>query len=102
MHLAIVPVEQRGDDRAATATTDIDTAVLSALERAGEHGLLRHALRLTVRVRNQSLSEALMRLAASRRIARYGDAWVRLPVPVPAYIDAGRNGNRNANKTAPG
>jgi hypothetical protein len=102
MHLAIVPVEQRGDDRAPAATTDIDTAVLSALERAGERGLLRHALRLIVRVRNQSLSEALMRLAASGRIARHGDTWVCLPVPVPAHIDAGRNGNRNANKTEPG
>jgi hypothetical protein len=102
MHLAIVPVEHRSDDPAPTATTDIDTAVLSALERAGEHGLLRHTLRLTVRVRNQSLSQALMRLAASRRIARHGDTWVRLPVPVPAHIDAGRNGNRNANKTVTG
>jgi hypothetical protein len=102
MHLAIVPAEHRGDDRASTPTTDIDTAVLSALERAGEHGLLRHALRLTVRVRNQTLSEALMRLAASGRIARHGDTWVRLPIPVPAHIDTGRNGNRNANKAAPG
>jgi len=103
MHLAIVPVEHRGDHHAQTATTDIDAAVLSALERAGELGLLRHALRLTVRVRNQSLSEALMRLAASGRIARHGDTWVRLPVPVPvpAQIDTGGNGNRNGNKTLP-
>jgi hypothetical protein len=95
MHLAIVPVEQRGDDRAPAATTDIDTAVLSALKRAGAHGLPRHALRLTLRVRNQTLSEALMRLAASGRIARRGDTWVRLPVPVPAHIDTAGNGNRN-------
>ena len=101
MHLAIVPVEHRVDHHAQAATTDLDDAVLSALERAGERGLLRHALRLTVRVRNQTLSEALMRLAASGRIARHGDTWVRLPVPVPAHIDTGGNGNRNGNKTCP-
>ena len=102
MHLAIVPVEQRGDERAQTATTDIDDAVLSALEQAGEHGLLRHVLRLTVRVRNQTLSEALMRLAASGRIARHGDTWVRLPVPVPVHIDTRRNGNGNDRAAGPG
>lgn len=95
MHLAIVPVEHRGDDRPPLATTDIDNAVLSALDRAGQDGLLRHALRLIVRVRNQSLSEALARLAATGRIARHGDAWVRRPVPVPAHIDTHRNGNGN-------
>jgi hypothetical protein len=47
-------------------------------------------------VRNQSLSEALTRLAASRRIARQGDTWIRLPVPVPAHTDTRRNGNGNA------
>jgi hypothetical protein len=97
MHLAIVPVEPRGDGRPPVATTDVDTAVLSALDRAGQEGLVRHALRLIVRVRNQSLSESLLRLGASGRIARQGDAWVRLPVPVPAHIDARRNGNRNSH-----
>jgi hypothetical protein len=95
MHLAIVPDDHRGEDRTAAATTDVDTAILNALGRAGQVGLLRQALRLTVRVRNQSLSEALVRLAASGRIARQGDLWVRLPVPVPAHLDTARNGNGN-------
>jgi hypothetical protein len=92
MHLAVVPLEQR-DDHATATTTDLDSAVLAALTRAGNEGLPRHVLRLTVHVRNQSLSEALMRLAASGRIARRGNAWVRLPVPVPAHMDTLRNGN---------
>jgi hypothetical protein len=98
MHLAVVPVQQR-DDRAPATTTDLDTAVLAALGRAGQEGLPRHALRLTVRVRNQSLSEALMRLAASGRIVRRGDAWVRPPVPVG---DTLRNGNGNGDNTVSG
>jgi hypothetical protein len=102
MHLAIVPLEHRGDDHAPVDTTDIDAAVLGALGRAGEQGLSRHALRLSVRVRNQTLSDVLTRLAASGRIARYGDAWVCLPVPVPAHIDKGRNGNGNEPRAAPG
>jgi hypothetical protein len=99
MHLAIVPL---GDDRPPVPSTDVDSAVLSALGRAGQEGLGRHALRLIVRLRNQSLSEALVRLAATGRIARHGDAWVRLPVPVPAHIDTRRNGNGNADHAAPG
>lgn len=102
MHLAIVPVEHRGDDHAPALTTDIDAAVLSALSNAGPQGLPRHVLRLIVRVRNQSLSDALMRLAASGRIARHGDAWVPLPVPVPALIDMRRNRNGNGDNTASG
>ena len=35
-------------------------------------------------------------VAASRRIARQGDTWIRLPVPVPAHTDTRRNGNGNA------
>ena len=72
MHLAIVPGDHRGEDR-----------------------LPRHALRLTVGVRNQTLTEALIRLAASGRIARQGDVWMLLPVPVPAHIHTARNGNGN-------
>jgi hypothetical protein len=96
MHLARVPVEQR-DDRAPDTTTDLDSAVLTALGRADQHGLSRHALRLTVRVRNQSLTQTLARLADSGRIARRGDAWVRLPVPVPPHTDTRRNGNGNSD-----
>lgn len=97
MHLAVVPVEQR-DDRTPATTTDLDTAVIAALGHAGQQGLPRHALRLSVRVRNQSLSEALTRLAASGRILRHGDAWALPPVPVPAHIDTRRNGNGNTDR----
>jgi hypothetical protein len=92
MHLAVVPVEQR-DDHAQAIAADLDVAVLAALGRAGQEGLSRHALRLAMRVRNQSLGDTLTRLAATGHIARHGDAWVRLPVPVPAHIDTRRNGN---------
>jgi hypothetical protein len=102
MHLAIVPLEPRGHDRPPVATPDIDHAVLSALDRAGQEGLVRHALRLIVRVRNQTLSDTLVRLAATGRIARHGNAWVRLPIPVPAHIDTRRNGNGNRNHGVPG
>lgn len=98
MHLAVVPVDEH-DDRAPASTSDLDSAVLAALGRAGPQGLSRHALRLTLRVRNQSLSDALMRLAAGGRIARRADAWVRLPVPVPTHSDTPRNGNGNADST---
>jgi hypothetical protein len=96
MHLAVVPVEQC-DHRVPATTTDLDTAVLDALGRAGQDGLPRHVLRLNVRARNQSLSEALRRLVASGRIVRRADTWVRLPVPVPARMDTPRNGNGNAD-----
>jgi hypothetical protein len=101
MHLAVVPVEQR-DDRAHTIATDLDAAVLAALGRSGQQGLSRHALRLAMRVRNQSLGETLRRLATTGHIARHGDAWVRLPVPVPAHIDTRRNGNGNADHAVSG
>ncbi|MGH7416528.1 MAG: AAA family ATPase, partial [Candidatus Rokuibacteriota bacterium] len=44
MHLTVVPVEQH-DDRAPATTSDLDSAVLAALGRAGQEGLPRHALR---------------------------------------------------------
>ena len=101
MHLTVVPVEQP-DNRAPATTSNLDSAVLAALGRAGHQGLPRHALRQLVRVRNQSLSETLTRLAARGRIARHGDAWVRLPVPVPPHIDTRRNGNGNADNAVSG
>jgi hypothetical protein len=100
MHLAIVPVEPHGEDSSPTATTDVDAAIVDAPARAGEQGLSRHALRLTLRIRNQTLSEALARLVASGGIARRGDAWVHLPVPVPAHIHRARNGNDNSSNVA--
>ena len=93
MHLALVTVGPRGSDSSPAAATHVAPAVLAALDRAGDKGLSRHALRLTLRVRNQSLTEVLRGLAASRCIARRGDVWVRLPVPVPDHIDTARNGN---------
>lgn len=98
LHLAVVPVDQR-DDRAQTSATDLAAAVLAALGPAGEQGLSRQALRLAMRVRNQSLGQTLTRLATTGHVARHGDAWVRLPVPVPAHIDTCRNGNANAHDT---
>lgn len=96
MHLALAPREPRGSDPSPAASTDVAHAILAALARAGDEGLSRHALRRTLRVRNQSLSQALMRLADSGRIARRGDVWVRLPVPVPDHIDTARNGNSSS------
>jgi hypothetical protein len=93
MHLAIVPAQPHDGNPATATATGVDTAVLGALARAGHQGLSRHALRLTLRVRNQTLGEALMRLAASGRIARRGEAWLPSPVPVPAHIETTRNGN---------
>jgi len=85
----------------ASRTIDIDSAVLAALDRAGHVGLPRTSLRGILRVRNQSLREALTGLAASRRIAPQGETWIRLPVPVPvpapAHTDTRRNGNAVAS-----
>jgi len=99
MHLALVPREQRGSDSSPAPATDVAHAVLAALTRAGDEGLSRHALRRSLRVRNQSLSQALMRLADSRLIARRGDVWVQVPVPVPDHIDTARNGNSSTATT---
>jgi hypothetical protein len=101
MHLSVVHVEQRAEDR-PVATTDIDAAILRALDGAGRDGLAREALRTTVRVRNQSLTDSLARLAASRRIGRHGDAWVQLPIPVPADIQTTGNRNGNGDHLVPG
>lgn len=91
MHLAVVPADQH-DDRTQTSATDLAAAVLAALGPAGQQGLSRQALRLALRVRNQSLGETLTRPATTGHVARHGDAWVRLTVPVPAHIDTHRNG----------
>lgn len=95
MHLAIVAAEPPGPAD-SPVSADVDAAILHALDRAGKEGLPRASLRAALRVRNERLGEALTRLAASGRIARHGDLWVRLPVPVPAHIDTRRNGNGNA------
>jgi len=94
MHLTVV---DHRHDRSPATTTDLETTVLAALGRAGQQGLSRHALRQVVRVRNQSLTQTLTRLADSGRIARHAGAWVRRPVPVPPHTDTRRNGNGNTD-----
>ncbi len=94
MHLAIVPAQPHSEPR-ATVTSTIDEAVFDALGRAGDPGLPRQALRTSLHVRNQTLTDALTRLAAAGRIARRGDAWACRPVPVPAHRHTLRNGNGN-------
>jgi hypothetical protein len=83
MHLAIVDNPQNDEQHSPPATLDLDAAVLDVLDRAANRALPRPALRAALRVRNQRLGEALKRLSASGRIARRGDAWVRLPIPGP-------------------
>jgi len=96
MHLAIVAGGPHPAHANPPATADIDTAILGALDLASGRSLSRASLRAALRVRNERLGEALTRLAASGHIARHGDTWVRLAVPVPAHIDTPRNGNGNA------
>ena len=96
MHLSVVAGEPHGAHPGPPASADIDAAILDALHNAATEGLPRASLRAALRVRNERLGEALTRLAASGRIARHGDTWVRLAVPVPAHIDTRRNGNGNA------
>ena len=87
MHLAIVAGESHGNHDHPPATINIDTAVLDALAHVDHRGLPRGSLRAALRVRNERLGEALTRLAAAGHIARHGDSWVRLAVPVPASMD---------------
>jgi hypothetical protein len=84
MHLAIVDNPQHDEQHSPRASLDLDTAVLDTLDRAANRTLPRPALRAALRVRNQRLGQTLRRLVESGQIARRGDAWVRLPIPVPA------------------
>jgi hypothetical protein len=104
MHLALVTDATHDARDQSSASADLDTAILDALDHAHNRPLPRVSLRAAVRVRNQRLGQALARLAASGLIAQHGDAWVRLPVPVPvpAHIDTRRNGNSNAAAPPPG
>lgn len=97
MHLSIVAGEPHGDHDNSPATANIDAAILDAFDHVDDRGLSRASLRTALRVRNERLGEALTRLAASGHIARHGDAWVRLAVPVPAHIHTRRNGNADAS-----
>jgi AAA domain len=87
MHLSIVTREAPGDHHNPPAAVTLDAAVLDALGHAHNRGLPRASLRATLRVRNQSLGQALTRLTASGHITRLGDAWVRLPIPGPTPLD---------------
>jgi hypothetical protein len=97
MHLAIVAAEPHGGGYVQPpAGANIDAAILAALEHAASPGLPRASLRAMLRVRNERLGEALTRLAASGQIARHGDTWIRVAVPVPAHTHTRLNGNRKA------
>lgn len=66
-------------------TEQLDAAVLQALGRTSEP-VSRASLRAALRVRNESLGEALTRLADTGKVVRHGDRWALSapPVPVPA------------------
>jgi hypothetical protein len=100
MHLAIVRADSLAVSPAPTPvpTDHLDDTILHALESAGNDGLARASLRAALRMRNQRLGEALMRMAATGQITRRGDRWVR--VPRPQLLDTQRNGNGNS-PTAP-
>lgn len=70
--------------RATTGAVNLDAAVLAAITRAVEP-VSRPALRAELRVRNESLGDALTRLAQAGRIVRAGDRWALAggAVPVP-------------------
>jgi AAA domain len=95
MHLSLVVGEPNRDHDNPAGTANIDVTILDALDHAHQ-GLSRASLRAALRVRNERLGQALTRLTASGHIARHGDTWVRLAVPVPAHIHTYRNGNGNA------
>lgn len=78
VHLAVaasdMPIEH-------DAPRDLDPLVLDALRRAGG-ALSRSQLRAELRVRNERLGDALVRLVATGAVIRSGDRWV-VPVPSP-------------------
>lgn len=92
MHLALVGANEPPTD-AGPAPADLDATLLHTLDQAGIDGLPRAVLRASLHVRNERLGDALTRLTASGHIARHGDTWVRLAVPVPVPPDTRRNGN---------
>jgi len=92
MHLAIIPSHESPEAH-SVASADLDTTILDALEKAASHGLSRSSLRAGLRVRNERLGDALVRLVAAGHVARRGETWVRLAVPVPVLTHSDRNGN---------
>jgi RecA-family ATPase len=63
------------------APRDLDPLVLAALGRA-ERALSRSQLRAELRVRNERLGDALVRLVATGAVIRTADRWA-VPVPTP-------------------
>lgn len=78
VHLALAAGDAASEH---DAPRDLDPLVLDALGRAGR-GLSRSQLRAELRVRNERLGDALVRLLATGAIIRDGDRWA-VPVPTP-------------------
>jgi len=100
LHLSLVADQPYAAHATPSATANLDTAILDALDHAANESLPRASLRAALRVRNERLGDALTRLAASGHIARHGDAWVRLAVP--AHIATATPRNENGNDGASG
>ncbi len=77
VHLALASGEAACEH---DAPRDLDPIVLDALRRAG--ALSRSQLRAELRVRNERLGDALVRLVATGAVIRAGDRWA-VPVPTP-------------------
>jgi RecA-family ATPase len=78
VHLAIIATDLPVENE---APRDLDPLVLAALRRAGR-ALSRSQLRAELRVRNERLGDALVRLVATGALIRDGDRWA-VPVPTP-------------------
>ena len=85
-HLAVM---NRSPLERSYVGADLDSAIISALSSANEP-LGRAALRTLVRIRNERLGEALIRLAARGAVVRVGDRW-GVPIP-PSTESRERNG----------
>lgn len=90
-HLEVV--DDPGTAGPAAAAEDLDGAVLAALAAVGAP-LTRGALRAQLRVRNERLGDALVRLLAAGRLTRSGDLWTLVPGPPP--LQEGGNGTHRS------
>ena len=87
-HLVVVD-DPAAAGHSAAAAQDLDAAVMVALASAAAP-LTRGALRAQLRVRNERLGDALVRLLAAGRLSRSGDLWTVVPAPPP--LQEGGNG----------
>jgi len=78
VHLAVIASDTPSEH---DMPRDLDPLVLDALGRAGR-ALSRSQLRAELRVRNERLGDALVRLADTGAVIRTGDRWA-VPVPTP-------------------